>query len=242
MTHYDKTFYGDLENTALPSSEIIVPYLMKLVEPKSVIDFGCGTAWWLKTFKGQGAERIQGIDGPFVPDELLAIETKEILRTDMSNPIHIAERFDLSMSLEVAEHLPEAKASLFVDELCKAAPVVFFAAAIPGQGGAGHINEQWPGYWAAEFKRNGYKCFDIIRSRFWNVPNVAWWYKQNAFIYVSEEKMEAFQSFESVEPEDVKNYIHPELFASKLRYENPGFGKWSRMGIKAMRKSILKRF
>jgi len=33
---------------------------------------------------------------------------------------------------------------------------VLFSAAIPNQGGTGHINEQWQEYWAEKFYANGF--------------------------------------------------------------------------------------
>jgi hypothetical protein len=33
--------------------------------------------------------------------------------------------------------------------------VVLFSAAIPFQGGVGHINEQWPDYWVKYFSKTG---------------------------------------------------------------------------------------
>jgi hypothetical protein len=51
------------------------------------------------------------------------------------------KRFDLAISLEVAEHLPEGSAGALVSTLIEAAPVVVFSAAIKGQSGTNHINE-----------------------------------------------------------------------------------------------------
>lgn len=41
--------------------------------------------------------------------------------------------FDLAISLEVAEHLPETSADVFVESLTAAAPIIVFSAAIPMQ-------------------------------------------------------------------------------------------------------------
>ena len=60
-----------------------------------------------------------------------------------------------SISLEVAEHLSPGRAESFISDLCQAAPVVLFGAAIPGQGGVGHLNEQWQSYWANLFEACG---------------------------------------------------------------------------------------
>jgi hypothetical protein len=86
------------------------------------------------------------------------------------------------VSLEVAEHLPESRAASFVADLCRLAPVVLFSAAIPGQGGTGHVNEQWPGYWADLFGARGYSVSGALRWRIWNDCRVCNWYSQNMLV------------------------------------------------------------
>jgi SAM-dependent methyltransferase len=55
--------------------------------------------------------------------------------------------FDMAMCLEVAEHLPPELGDRLVGLLSELSPTVVFSAASPGQGGAGHINEQAKEYW-----------------------------------------------------------------------------------------------
>jgi hypothetical protein len=91
----------------------------------------------------------------------------------------------LAISLEVGEHLPVARATSLVSDLCALADVVLFGAAIPFQGWQrAHVNEQWQSYWAAKFASNGYDAFDALRPLIWSMPNIAYFYKQNALFYV----------------------------------------------------------
>lgn len=55
-------------------------------------------------------------------------------------------RFDLAMTIEVAEHLTPVRADSFVEDLTRLSDVVLFSAAIPAQGGINHVNEQWQSY------------------------------------------------------------------------------------------------
>ena len=71
-----------------------------------------------------------------------------------------------------------------VRDLCALADTVLFAAAIPFQGGAGHINERWQSWWAQKFSENGYDPFDVLRRDIWGRRDIAWWYKQNTILYV----------------------------------------------------------
>ena len=95
---------------------------------------------------------------------------------DLTKNLKLNKTFDLAMSLEVAEHLPSDQAEIFVETLTKLAPVILFSAAIPGQGGMGHINEQWPDYWVNLFIKKGYQPIDYIRRKICNNDRVQWWY------------------------------------------------------------------
>jgi hypothetical protein len=88
------------------------------------------------------------------------------------------------LSLEVAEHLPPERAQSFVADLVALAPAVLFGAAIPGQGGVNHLNEQWQSYWAAHFASHGYASFDVVRPAIWNDAAIPAWYRQNAVLYL----------------------------------------------------------
>jgi hypothetical protein len=94
-----------------------------------------------------------------------------------------SDRFDLVLSLEVAEHLPATARPSFVATLCSLGDVVLFFAAMPHQGGVNHINEAWSGYWNALFRKHGFECFDALRSAFSLRPDVERWYVQNALIF-----------------------------------------------------------
>ncbi len=82
--------------------------------------------------------------------------------TDQStlDPIH---GFDLSYSIEVAEHLRPELGTKLVETLIRAAPIVVFTAAQPGQGGQGHVNEQPKSYWVERFAKHG-ATYDADRS------------------------------------------------------------------------------
>ena len=59
---------------------------------------------------------------------------------------------------------------------------VLSSAAIPHQGGTGHINERWQSWWAALFQKNGFGAA-------WHQPDirnceeVEFWYRQNMVLY-----------------------------------------------------------
>jgi hypothetical protein len=123
-----------------------------------------------------------GIDGAHVDRNILKIDASRFVAADLTAPVSIGgERFDLAVSLEVAEHPPDRCARTLVDSLVSLAPVVFFSAAIPLQGGANHVNEQWQTYWARLFGERHFATVDAIRPRVWNNRKVASFYAQNMF-------------------------------------------------------------
>jgi hypothetical protein len=105
---------------------------------------------------------------------------------NLENPRPLDRAFDLACSLEVAEHLPEHVARAFVRALANSAPAILFGAATPGQGGEGHVNEQWQDYWVSLFEDEGYRPVDAIRPHVWGNQHVAWWYQQNTLLYFKE--------------------------------------------------------
>ena len=65
-------------------------------------------------------------------------------------------KFDLALSLEVAEHAPRILHSDFADLLAVAArKFVVLSAGHPGQPGRGHISNRKAGEWVEEFRRRG---------------------------------------------------------------------------------------
>jgi SAM-dependent methyltransferase len=214
--YYNPKFYRELAS-AQESAREILPLVLDVVKPASVIDIGCGTGNWLAIAHELGVSDILGIDGPWVKAQL-TIPPEKFVEHDLSTPLKLDRRFDLALSLEVAEHLPGSAARGFVQSLCDAAEVVLFSAAIPGQGGRRHINEKWPAYWAQLFADLQYQCHDFLRPRIWNNPRVTWHYAQNSMIFVRSGSRHQFG-----EPVTPLPLVHPVLWSSQVaRMKSPG--------------------
>lgn len=184
MASYDTSFYEAIGDDGVASAETVVPHLLDLVGPiASAVDLGCGVGSWLSVLRRHGVEDVTGVDGPYVPRHQLRITAEDFVPHDLCEPLDLGRRFDLAISLEVAEHLPAEKAGAFVDTLAAAAPVVLFSAAVPGQGGTGHVNEQWPDYWAERFEARGKVTVDAIRPIIWNELTVSSCIAQNLLVF-----------------------------------------------------------
>jgi hypothetical protein len=202
-TDYTPDFYEIIREGCRSSAEIVVPRVLDYMPPiKSVIDVGCGEGWWGKAFRDNGCETVLGLDGGYVTPVIPSIGA------DLESTLPEVGTFDLAVCLEVAEHLSPSRAESFVAELCILSPIVFFSAAVPGQGGAGHLNEQPITYWVRLFNMQGFWCSDAIRWAVWEDKGVEVWYRQNMFL--------ASKGFLS-EASRICDVIHPFLFDARRR-------------------------
>jgi SAM-dependent methyltransferase len=221
-TPYDPNFYAVQAGGSYRSARRIVPLLLERMAVGSVLDVGCGVGTFLRVFGEHGVGDIQGVDGDYVPRGQLLIDAGRFLGRDLGEPLDLGRRFDLVMSLEVAEHLPEALAGRFVDNLCRHGSVVLFSAAIPGQGGTHHVNERWPGYWAGLFAERGYRVLDILRPLLWNDGEVEYWYCQNCLLFADDRGMAALQGGaggggDVAVPGALLDLVHPRMHMAKAR-------------------------
>lgn len=187
-----------------------------LPEIRSAVDFGCGVGTWLAVLQEKGVKEIQGIDGPWLKQELLEIPKRNFRQADFEDGVELDRRYDLAISLEVVEHLEPEAAETFVASLVRASDFILFSAAIPFQGGKKHVNEQWPDYWVALFARKGYVVSDFIRNQIWNDQRIPTWYRQNALMFVKSEAMTKLEVPDLDGPKWPIAVVHPERYLSKV--------------------------
>lgn len=164
------------------SPALVLPLLLELAPIRSIVDVGCGTGVWLQTARRLGVEHVLGLDGVRLPESRFLLEPACFRQQDFTQPWHLDRRYDLCLCLEVAEHLPAESAPALVRNLCAAADLVAFSAAIPHQSGQHHVNCRWPAYWQEHFNREGFACEDTLRPRIWDRADIEPWYRQNLFI------------------------------------------------------------
>lgn len=180
---YTDAFYERQMRESEDSARIVLPILAEFVRPTSAIDVGCGVGGWLRVLQDLGTPHIVGTDGDYLPRHRLRIKVEEFQPADLTRPLVPASRYDLAISLEVAEHLPPDRAAGFISDLTRLSDVVLFSAALPFQGGTNHLNENWLEYWAILFRREGFAAYDLLRPRLWNDASVCWWYRQNLMLF-----------------------------------------------------------
>jgi SAM-dependent methyltransferase len=223
---YTEAYYQTIIDRAIDSRDEVFEALSKLSEKtvtktksttfvrykyfnpefKSVIDVGCGKGEWLSDIENFGVERYIGVD---YKAKNLLIPQENYIDFDLTSgkEFPVKERFDLAMSLECAEHLPERCAPYLVDTLCSLSDYVLFSAAIPGQTGVNHINEQWQTWWERLFNQIGYYASEQpLRDLLHDNENVEIWYRQNIVLYSKHFKGK------------VTDFVHPQMFINLINH------------------------
>jgi SAM-dependent methyltransferase len=183
MVIYDDRFFDTVDYTAAKTANGILSRLSGQVPIRSVLDIGCGRGAWLAWWLAHGVTDVLGVDGAYVDVDKLHVPKSSFLSFDLIQPLSLGREFDLVQSIEVAEHLPAAAADQFINNLVQHGKLIMFSAAIPGQGGSQHINEQPMEHWRSKFAARGYEVFDFLRPIVKDDRNLAFWYRHNILLY-----------------------------------------------------------
>lgn len=111
---YGHEFYDEQMKGSYESAKLYAGRLSRIYFPDSVVDVGCGRGTWLKAFKEIGVNSLAGFDGPWNSQDKMIEASIAFKACDLNRPIICNEKFDLAMSLEVAEHIEPASAMAFV--------------------------------------------------------------------------------------------------------------------------------
>lgn len=208
-----QAIYNDLHKGQLAQQEeqnrhsanVILDIVNEYIHPNSVLDVGCGLGTWLDVAKNKWGCETVGVEGQWAEDR------EGLVKVDLEKGFDIGKKFDLAICLEVGEHLPAACAARLVQSLTKHSDVILFSAAIPYQGGHGHVNEQFLPYWEELFRACGYQGIDMIRGIVWDDQSVLWWLRQNTVVFAKPGALEvlAFDRLLSL--------VHPDVYSSRIR-------------------------
>jgi SAM-dependent methyltransferase len=196
----------------------MLPHVLELLSPRSIVDVGCGVGTWLAAARDLGVSEVFGVDGDYIDRSMLRIPAERFHPVDLTRPFRLDRTFDLALSLEVGEHLPNASANGYVESLTRLAPVVLFSAAIPKQTGEHHINEQWQTWWVDRFCQFGFVALDCIRRRIWEDSAVEWWYAQNTLLMVREDYLRSSLRLQEEWATNSTVYaiVHPRAYLDRL--------------------------
>lgn len=214
---YNSGFYDGISSSSSSSAARMLPVMFSLLKPDSIVDFGCGAGSWLAAAGRLGVRGLTGVEGPWQSHAKLEDPSIDLITCNMETDFPaLPGRYDLAISLEVAEHLDPSRAEGFVDLITSSSDVAMFSAAIPRQLGMRHLNERWPSYWAGLFSARGWRAYDVIRPALWNDSAIAWYYRQNTFVYANSSgaaklNREKFQELQT----PIFDMVHPDLYSAR---------------------------
>lgn len=242
---YDEKFYQDISKLSYNSAKIYLDYLWQYIQPSSVLDVGCGKGAWLKACHEFGSKKLIGFDGEWIDQSDMLDKKIKFKPVDLNSKFTLDEKVDLTISLEVAEHLKHEFSSQFIECLTKTSDMILFSAAYTNQGGTNHINENKHSYWANIFAKYQYKPFDLFRPKFWGDARIGFWFRQNTFLYIKKDS-DFFKKFERINIKEISNLsfmdcIHPELYKNKCG-EGLGFMLHAKNIIPSFFKAIRRKF
>lgn len=138
--------------------EYVHRIVTELFHPKSVIDIGSSCGVFLLPFYEAGVD-IWGVDGDesaFQPD-IRCVPIEFLEGHDLRKPYYPPKRYDVCICTETLEHIPPEYADVVLDSLSRCSDNLFFMAAVPGQGGIGHVNLLPPKEWAERLRVRGFR-------------------------------------------------------------------------------------
>jgi hypothetical protein len=139
----------------LPQAFRLAKVLMDTFHPTSVSDVGCATGLYLVPFVAKGIP-VYGYELNEEARTRSLLRPEDVWYGDITASPFEPPVTDISLCIEVMEHIPEADANTAINHLCLTSDIIIFSAAAPGQGGVGHINCQPKAYWVDKFRNNNF--------------------------------------------------------------------------------------
>ena len=191
MKKYNSRFYNSVSQRGANAAQIVANTISKSIKPMSIIDIGSGEGIWLNTMakkfprvKYLMAVDLQNHDSSYL-QELRNLDVEfEFKVQNFEISTHLpGSSYDLAICLEVLEHLNKHSAEKLAKEISDKCSLLIFSAAMKGQGGTHHINEQPLEYWVNLFTSLGYVPLDVLRPALTENAYVANYYKFNMLIF-----------------------------------------------------------
>lgn len=156
--HPPRCDYSKIEEEEKPFADRLAKWIKSNLNPKSLIDIGCGPGLYVESLRDLDISAVGiDLDSRVIGKEYLI--NKNIL--ELNNQY----KASIVLCLEMAEHIEEKYSDHIVKnvmECIEEGGHLIWTAAVPGQGGIGHINCQPKKYWEDKFINLGlYRNHDL---------------------------------------------------------------------------------
>ncbi len=162
--------------------------IIKLFNPQSVIDFGCGSGDLLAVFEKKGIE-VLGIDGSRANFRHLKINMNNFLLFDIRKAYKSKKKYDLCFCLEVAEHIEEGYSDILIKSLTSSSSAIVFSAEPAAESGVRHINLKPYEWWISKFDREKFILdrflTEHLKQEMIKVGGIQEWYIRNLLVFKS---------------------------------------------------------
>lgn len=150
-----------------------------LDKDKVIMDFGCGTGYYLNYLSEKNFNHLIGIDGYALNN----FEHHNVFVKDLSQPFDLLHIGNV-ICLEVGEHIPEEFEQTFIDNICKHADKLILSWATPNQPGVGHINCKTQEYIKSQIEERGFKYLaDKTKEARNNTDKICDWLTRNVMVF-----------------------------------------------------------
>jgi hypothetical protein len=153
---YTRDFHKSIENDEHPQAVRLADYIANYLTPSTFLDFGCSTGLYMKEVQTV-LPTIPTVGFEFSQDAVDCALCKNIYQTDLTEDVHIVKNPNtLGLCLEVLEHIEDIHWKQVLTNMTHSCDKLIFSAAVPGQGGTGHINCRPKIDWIKRFHELGW--------------------------------------------------------------------------------------
>jgi len=136
----------------------IADKIIETINPKTVLDVGCAAGYLVAALRDRGVEAY-GIDVSEFAISCAREDIKPYCRVCSALeplPDDFPKKFDLVITIEVAEHLYEEDCEKFIENICTFSENIIFSSTPDDFAEKTHLNVQQLEYWAKRFAKHGF--------------------------------------------------------------------------------------
>jgi len=184
---YTREFHSSIENEEMPQAVRLGHYIKTFINPSAFVDFGCSTGIYVdQVNKLMPTIPVVGLE--FSKEAVEHAVCPGILECDLTQPIYLQNVPNtLGLCLEVLEHIDDSKCRPVLENITRSCSKLIFSAAIPGQGGTGHINCRHKIDWITRFHELGWMVDFDSSNHLLNYMRKGYhmgWFTQNAMVLI----------------------------------------------------------